>query len=216
MTAASSAAASPAVRQQQLAPHIHVLCVCNAYARLFAAGHEFVGTVVECSQQPTLVGQRVVGEININCAGYSCADAVFQRNHAPCRWGQRTHSSSKLGQSVNGTATCAWRTTSGLLPAQVQPCGAGSKFHTNPVALQLFAVCRLGCAGGCVASLQDSSVCCSLYRLACCCCCCCCCCFQAGAGHHQLSWLLCRVHLPACSQLAHCARGAYGCRGSFL
>lgn len=48
-------------------------------------GHEFVGTVVECSQQPELVGSRVVGEININCARFSCADAVFQRNHAPDR-----------------------------------------------------------------------------------------------------------------------------------
>lgn len=48
-------------------------------------GHEFVGRVVECSQQPELVGSRVVGEININCAGFSCADAVFQRNHAPDR-----------------------------------------------------------------------------------------------------------------------------------
>jgi hypothetical protein len=27
-----------------------------------------------------------VGEININCAGFTCADAVFQRNHAPDRW----------------------------------------------------------------------------------------------------------------------------------
>jgi hypothetical protein len=44
-----------------------------------------VGSVVECSQQPGLVGQRVVGEINVNCAGFSCADAVFQRNHAPGR-----------------------------------------------------------------------------------------------------------------------------------
>lgn len=49
------------------------------------AGHEFVGTVVDCAQQPGLVGKRVVGEINVNCAGFSCADAVFKRNHAPGR-----------------------------------------------------------------------------------------------------------------------------------
>lgn len=48
-------------------------------------GHEFVGTVVDCPDRPELNGQRVVGEININCAGFSCSDAVFQRNHAPDR-----------------------------------------------------------------------------------------------------------------------------------
>lgn len=40
---------------------------------------------MECAQQPDLVGKRVVGEINVNWAGFSCADAVFQRNHAPGR-----------------------------------------------------------------------------------------------------------------------------------
>lgn len=48
-------------------------------------GHEFVGTVEVCSSQPSLVGQRVVGEINCNDAGFTCADAVYQRNHAPDR-----------------------------------------------------------------------------------------------------------------------------------
>lgn len=48
-------------------------------------GHEFVGTVVACECDPSLVGQRIVGEINCNDAGYSCADAIFQRNHAPGR-----------------------------------------------------------------------------------------------------------------------------------
>ncbi|KAF6262538.1 GroES-like protein [Scenedesmus sp. NREL 46B-D3] len=48
-------------------------------------GHEFVGSVEACSSRPELVGQRVVGEINCNDVGYSCADAVHQRNHAPGR-----------------------------------------------------------------------------------------------------------------------------------
>jgi threonine dehydrogenase-like Zn-dependent dehydrogenase len=48
-------------------------------------GHEFVGVVEACSSRPQLVGKRVVGEINCNDAHYSCADAVFQRNHAPGR-----------------------------------------------------------------------------------------------------------------------------------
>lgn len=51
-------------------------------------GHEFVGVVESCTSQPELVGRRVVGEINCNICGYTCADAVFQRNHAPGRWVQ--------------------------------------------------------------------------------------------------------------------------------
>jgi hypothetical protein len=47
-------------------------------------GHEFVGVVETCSR-PQLVGKRVVGEINCNDAHFSCANAVFQRNHAPGR-----------------------------------------------------------------------------------------------------------------------------------
>lgn len=48
-------------------------------------GHEFVGVVARCSAKPSLVGTRVVGEINCNCAKFTCADAMFQRNHAPGR-----------------------------------------------------------------------------------------------------------------------------------
>lgn len=48
-------------------------------------GHEFVGVVSSCGSRPDLVGRRVVGEINCNCAGFTCADAIFQRNHAPGR-----------------------------------------------------------------------------------------------------------------------------------
>jgi len=33
------------------------------------AGHEFVGEVIEAEGSPTLVGQRVVGEINLACGG---------------------------------------------------------------------------------------------------------------------------------------------------
>jgi threonine dehydrogenase-like Zn-dependent dehydrogenase len=43
-------------------------------------GHEFVGQVEVCESQPDLVGQRVVGEINISCG--SCER---------CRQGMRTH-----------------------------------------------------------------------------------------------------------------------------
>jgi threonine dehydrogenase-like Zn-dependent dehydrogenase len=49
-------------------------------------GHEFVGLVEQCSCQPELEGKRVVGEINCNDAGYTCADLIYQRNHAPDRW----------------------------------------------------------------------------------------------------------------------------------
>ena len=49
-------------------------------------GHEFVGTVADCSSRPELVGQRVVGEINCRCdPDYSHADPIFLRNHAPQR-----------------------------------------------------------------------------------------------------------------------------------
>ena len=43
-------------------------------------GHEFVGRVEACPGQPALVGQRVVGEINISCGQCS-----------RCRAGLRTH-----------------------------------------------------------------------------------------------------------------------------
>lgn len=48
-------------------------------------GHEFVGFVEECAAQPSLVGTRVVGEINCNCTKWTCSDAICQRNHAPGR-----------------------------------------------------------------------------------------------------------------------------------
>lgn len=48
-------------------------------------GHEFVGVVEECSVRSDLVGQRVVGEINCNIGNFTCADAIFTRNHAPGR-----------------------------------------------------------------------------------------------------------------------------------
>lgn len=51
----------------------------------YALGHEFVGIVEQCPTQPDLIGKRVVGEINCNICNYTCADAVFQRNHAPGR-----------------------------------------------------------------------------------------------------------------------------------
>lgn len=48
-------------------------------------GHEFVGVVELCASKPELVGKRCVGEINCNCAKFTCADVIFQRNHAPGR-----------------------------------------------------------------------------------------------------------------------------------
>ena len=49
-------------------------------------GHEFVGVVEQCPSQPSLEGQRVVGEINCRCHGAeSHADAIFERNHSPGR-----------------------------------------------------------------------------------------------------------------------------------
>ena len=43
-------------------------------------GHEFVGEIIECRQDPGRVGQRVVGEINLGCG--DCA---------LCRKGLKTH-----------------------------------------------------------------------------------------------------------------------------
>jgi hypothetical protein len=49
-------------------------------------GHEFVGVVERCEEEPALLGKRVVGEINCGCApGFSNPDPVFSRNHAPGR-----------------------------------------------------------------------------------------------------------------------------------
>ena len=49
-------------------------------------GHEFVGRVERCPSEPSLVGQRVVGEINCRCHGAQPhADPVFERNHSPGR-----------------------------------------------------------------------------------------------------------------------------------
>ena len=49
-------------------------------------GHEFVGVVEKCPSQPSLEGQRVVGEINCRCHGAKPhADPIFQRNHSPGR-----------------------------------------------------------------------------------------------------------------------------------
>lgn len=49
-------------------------------------GHEFVGRVEGCPTEPSLVGQRVVGEINCRCHGAQPhADPTFQRNHSPGR-----------------------------------------------------------------------------------------------------------------------------------
>ena len=47
-------------------------------------GHEFVGIVEDCPSQPSLKGQRVVGEINCRChEAESHADPIFERNHSP-------------------------------------------------------------------------------------------------------------------------------------
>lgn len=49
-------------------------------------GHEFVGRVEESPSEPSLVGQRVVGEINCRCQGAEPhADPIFERNHSPGR-----------------------------------------------------------------------------------------------------------------------------------
>ena len=48
-------------------------------------GHEFVGRVVDAPGEPSLVGSRVVGEINCPCEPCTHPDPVFVRNHAPVR-----------------------------------------------------------------------------------------------------------------------------------
>ena len=46
-------------------------------------GHEFVGKVESCPSEPSLIGQRVVGEINCRCHdAQPHADAIFERNHS--------------------------------------------------------------------------------------------------------------------------------------
>jgi len=67
-------------------------------------GHEFVGQVEMCETQPDLVGQRVVGEINISCG--ACPR---------CRSGMRTH--------------CQERRVLGIL----QKDGAFAEYLTLPV-----------------------------------------------------------------------------------
>lgn len=63
------------------------LQIINGYVPGFDGilGHEFVGVVTECAAEPELVGQRVVGGINCNDAGYRHTDPIFERNHAPGR-----------------------------------------------------------------------------------------------------------------------------------
>lgn len=48
-------------------------------------GHEFVGIVEECTSDPTLLGKRVVGEINCICTACQHPDPIFRRNHTPDR-----------------------------------------------------------------------------------------------------------------------------------
>ena len=49
-------------------------------------GHEFVGRVESCPSEPSLIGQRVVGEINCRCHdAQPHADPIFERNHSPGR-----------------------------------------------------------------------------------------------------------------------------------
>src|ERR1019366_8122666 len=67
-------------------------------------GHEFVGRVVECDD-PTWIGQRVVGEINLACGR--------------CEWCARG-----LGRH------CPHRTTQGIVKGD----GVFAKFGTLPVA----------------------------------------------------------------------------------
>ncbi|GFR49783.1 hypothetical protein Agub_g11722 [Astrephomene gubernaculifera] len=83
--------------------------ICRGYVPGFhgVLGHEFVGVVAAQgppleapaattangdaglqggpSQEPLAIGMRVVGEINCNDTHFTCADAIFQRNHAPGR-----------------------------------------------------------------------------------------------------------------------------------
>ena len=47
-------------------------------------GHEFVGLVAQ-SEEPSLIGKRVVGEINCNDGHFTCSDCIYQRNHADGR-----------------------------------------------------------------------------------------------------------------------------------
>jgi len=48
-------------------------------------GHEFVGEVIDAPCAPSLVGNRVVGEINCACEPCTHPDPIFVRNHAPKR-----------------------------------------------------------------------------------------------------------------------------------
>ncbi|GIL67721.1 hypothetical protein Vafri_21049 [Volvox africanus] len=74
--------------------------ICRGYVPGYSGvlGHEFVGVVVaygphfdaeheaqKRAPERLVIGTRVVGEINCNDTYFTCADAVYQRNHAPGR-----------------------------------------------------------------------------------------------------------------------------------
>ncbi|MEM8529385.1 MAG: alcohol dehydrogenase catalytic domain-containing protein [Chloroflexota bacterium] len=87
----------PTVQPDEALIRPHLVGICNTDIEIThgykdfcgVLGHEFVGTVIGCAD-PTWVGVRVVGEINIAC----------QQCHA-CRRGDTSHCSSRMTLGIN-------------------------------------------------------------------------------------------------------------------
>ncbi|KPL06543.1 alcohol dehydrogenase [bacterium SM23_57] len=79
--------------------HLHKAGVCSTDLELLKGyypftgipGHEFVGVVEECPGDPSWVGKRVVGEINVNCG--VCA---------ACRRGHPSHCERRVVLGIKG------------------------------------------------------------------------------------------------------------------
>lgn len=83
----------PALRPGWALVHVRLAGICNTDIEILRGyhnfggtpGHEFVGEVVECAER-RWIGQRVVGEINIACAGLG-----LKRKCGYCQRGIPTH-----------------------------------------------------------------------------------------------------------------------------
>lgn len=82
----------PAPKQGEALVRVMLAGICNTDLELIKGyypfkgviGHEFVGRIVACPDEPSRIQQRVVGEINVNCG--KCPDCSSGRgNHCPNR-----------------------------------------------------------------------------------------------------------------------------------
>ena len=91
---------TPALRPGEVLIRVHLAGICSTDLQLIAGykdgyrgvlGHEFVGTVVDASDEKSWVGRRVVGEINIGCGQCSL-----------CRRGQHKHCPQRQSMGIIG------------------------------------------------------------------------------------------------------------------